>query len=170
MRPFIRSTLAGTVMLPAVLTFTGWAAGPAAASAPSPAITSAAGSHSAASAPASPGPAMPGMDMSGADGSGSMPGMDMGPGAGTTQPAPGHDTGSQPAHRPRALVLGGFAAVNGSVLLAAVVLRRRSARRRTTPSPRASATPRRIPVRVSISSRPSATADVASARPEGATS
>jgi hypothetical protein len=179
MRPFIRSTLVGTVMLPAVLTFTGWAAGPAAASAPPPAITTAAGSHGAASTPASPGPAMPGMDMSGADGSGSMPGMDMGSGAGATQPgapgghidpAPGQDTGSQPAHRPRALVLGGFAAVNGSVLLTAAVLRRRSARRRISAPPRASAAPRRAPVRVAISTRPRTGADVGSAQPEGASS
>src|SRR5664279_1376485 len=96
MRPLIRSTLVGTVMLPAVLTISGWAAGAAAASAPPPAITITAGNHGAPSAPASPEPAMlgmdmsgsgaadptmPWMDMSGADGSGSMPGMDMGTGS-----------------------------------------------------------------------------------------
>lgn len=68
---------------------------------------------------------MPGMDMPAtkpAAGTGtghdSMPGMDM--------PAPA-DEHPAPVSRPRGLVLGGFAAINGAVLLGAVGLRRRSA-------------------------------------------
>ncbi len=185
MRPLIRSTLVGTVMLPAVLTISGWAAGAAAASAPPPAITITAGNHGAPSAPASPEPAMPGMDMSGsgaadptmpwmdmsgADGSGSMPGMDMGTGSpGSVPPSghpgsvPGHSTGSASSPGSRAFILGGFAAVNASVLLVAAVLRRRN------PARRAVAPPRRTPVGRSISHRPAIAAD-ARAHPEGASS
>jgi hypothetical protein len=86
---------------------------------------------------------MGGMDMSGDTGSsggtgssdmGGMPGMDHGSAGGSGHEhdqMPGmttHDTaGASSASRPKGLVIGGFAAVNGLVLLAAAFLRRRTA-------------------------------------------
>jgi uncharacterized protein involved in copper resistance len=92
MRPLIRSTLAGAVLLPAVFVLAGSAATAATASAHVPTVIVAV-SHAAQTAPASPDPAMPGMDMSGSGGADTMPGMDMEPKTRSTDPAPGHRAG-----------------------------------------------------------------------------
>src|SRR5450755_2459802 len=87
MRPLIRSTLAGAVLLPAVFVLAGSAATAATASAHVPTVIVAV-SHAAQTAPASPDPAMPGMDMSVSGGADTMPGMDMEPKTRSTDPAP----------------------------------------------------------------------------------
>ena len=163
MRPLIRSTMAGAVLLPAMFVLAGSAATAATASAHVPTVIVAAVSHAAQAAPASPDPAMPGMDMSGSGGADTMPGMDMEPKTRSTDPAPGHRAGGASGQSRKALVLGGFAAVNAGVLLVAAILRRSTPRRRAT-TPR-----RRDPARVPTSSR-TGTAGLAPAYTEGASS
>jgi hypothetical protein len=160
MPPSLHPTLARTVLLPAALLIAGSVAPAAAASAPPPVIT-AAGSSGVPAAPAAPDSSMPGMDMSRSDGTDPMPGMDMGGPTGSGSISDGTSESSSPGSR--ALVLGGFAAVNAGVLLGAAIVRQRSPRG-------TAALARRLPVGVAISRRPGDTAELARVQPEGASS